>query len=527
MSIMTEPLALPTERLGSPALLLTLEVSDPEVVGELEKQAEGPARETYALAALRVGVLALRQASGQLDSAAVREAGQEILRELSEVLADRGSEITGEITIALRQYFDPSTGTLPQKIESLIRNDGDLERVLRAHLAPENSTIARALVAHLGEGSPLFKLLSPDDAHGLKSRIESMLKEVLEERQQKILREFSLDTEESALSRLVRKVRESNGDLTTDVRAQVEALIGEFSLDKPDSALSRLVGKVEIAQEMIGKSLTLDDEGSSLSRLKRELQTTIDELVRSNADFQSDVREALAKLQSHREAAAQSTLHGLAFEDQLGQLLDAETRRLNDIHESCGATTGTISHCKTGDFVTTLGPDSAAPGAHIVWEAKSNKSYGVAEALREIDHARKNREAQVGIFVFAQSAAPDGLEPFARYGNDLVVVWDSDDGSTDLYVRAALSVARALVVRETQQSAESEQALKAIELSTRAIEKQIEHLGQIRTWAETVKNNGERIADRASHMNEALVREVEELNRQLAALKAKAAEVQS
>jgi len=216
MSLITVPLAAATERLGRPVLLLTLEVSDPEVVGELEKQADGPARDTYALAALRVGVLALRQASGQLDCAAVREAGQEILRELSEVLADRGSEITGEITIALRQYFDPSTGTLPQKIESLIRNDGDMERVLRAHLAPENSTIARALVAHLGEGSPLFKLLSPDDAHGLKSRIESMLKDVLEERQQKILREFSLDTEESALSRLVRKVRESNGDLTTD-----------------------------------------------------------------------------------------------------------------------------------------------------------------------------------------------------------------------------------------------------------------------------------------------------------------------
>jgi hypothetical protein len=523
MSLMTEsskPInADGTDPLGKTGLVLTLEVRDPEVVAELEKHPEGPTRNRYALGALRLGVIALRQASGQLDSAAVREAGQEILGELRELLTERGSKITGEIGSALRQYFDPSTGTLPQRIESLIRNDGDLERALRAHLAPENSTIARTLAAHLGEDSPLFKLLSPDDAQGLKARIQSMLGEVLEEQQQQILSEFSLDTEESALSRLLRKVRESNGDLTTNVKAQVEALIGEFSLDKPDSALSRLVGKVETAEEMIGKNLTLDDEGSSLSRLKRELQTTIDGLVKNNADFQSEVREALARMQAHREAAAKSTLHGLDFQDQFGQLLDAEARRLNDIPEKTSATTGAIPYCKKGDFVTTLNSDSAAPGARIVWEAKSDKSYGLPEALQEIEQARKNRRAQVGVFVFAQSAAPDGLEPFARYGSDLVIVWDPDDPSTDLYVKAALSVARALVIRETHESAESEQALKAIELSTRAVEKQIEHLAQIKTWAETVKSNGEKIADRAGRMNEVLVQAVEELDRQLAALK--------
>ncbi len=509
---------------GQRAMLLNLEVVDPEVITELEKFLEGPPRERYALGALRLGILALRQASGELDATAIRQAGHELVGEFERLLASRGKEITSGIAGALQQYFDPATGTLPQRIESLIRNDGDLERVLRAHLAPENSTIARALAAHLGEGSPLFRLLSPDDAQGLKVRIESMLEQVLEEQQQRILKEFSLDTEESALSRLVRKVRESNGDLASDVKALVDALTDEFSLDKPDSALSRLVQKVEAAQDLIGKSLTLDDEGSSLSRLKRELLLTIGTLVGSNTDFQAEVREALAKLQSHREAAAQSTLHGLAFEDQLGELLDAEARRLNDIHESTGATTGTIAYSKVGDFVTTLGPDSAASGARIVWEAKSNKSYSLAGALVEIEQARKNRQAQVGVFVFASGAAPDGLEPFARYGNDLVIIWEPEDRSTDLHVKAAFSVARALVIRETHEASESEQALNAIELSTRAVEKQIEHLAQIKTWADTIKSNGDKIADRAEKMQKALLKEVEELDRQLAGLKANQAQ---
>lgn len=47
----------------------------------------------------------------------------------------RGAEISGDVSGALRQYFDPSTGALPQRIEALLRSDGELDRALRAHLA--------------------------------------------------------------------------------------------------------------------------------------------------------------------------------------------------------------------------------------------------------------------------------------------------------------------------------------------------------------------------------------------------------
>jgi len=88
-----------------------------------------------------------------------------------------------------------------------------------------------------------------------------------------------------------------------------------------------------------------------------------------------------------------------------------------------------------------------------------------------------------------------------------------------LNIRIAYSVARALVIRETHESIESEQALNMIDLATRAIEKQLEHLDQIRTWAETVKNNGEKMADRAGRMRADLAREVEALDRQVSGLK--------
>ena len=51
------------------------------------------------------------------------------------------------------------------------------------------------------------------------------------------------------------------------------------------------------------------------------------------------------------------------------------------------------------------------------------------------------------------------------------------------------------------------------------IEKQIENVSQIKTWAETIKGNGDKIADRASKMQEALQKQVEELDQQLGAIK--------
>jgi hypothetical protein len=533
-------------------IVLSLRVFDSEVIAELQKHAEGTPREAFALSALRLGILSLRHAGGEIDATAIRDAGYKLLSGMAELLAKRGTEITADLTGALRQYFDPTTGALPQRIEDLLRNDGELDRALRTHLAPENSTIARALATHLGEESPLFKLLSPSDAGGLKVQISMMLQSVLEEQQGNILKEFSLDNKESALSRLIAELEVSNGELSTDFKTQVDGLVDEFSLDKPDSALSRLVAKVEATQkaisdefstdneqsaitrlsrmmqdtrDQIDRNLTLDEESSALYRLKREVQTTIEGLVKSNTDFQSEVRTTLATMQARREEASRSTQHGLTFEDQFGFVLNAEVQRLNDTHEATGTKTGAIKNCKTGDFVTELGPDSAAPSARIVWEAKDDKSCDLRKALAELEEARKNRSAQIGVFVFGSSSAPEGLQPFARYGDNIVVIWNPDDPASDLMIKAALSVSRALVIRENHESLGTAQSLVAIELATRAIEKQLAHLDQIKTWAETIKSNGDKISDRAGRMNADLAREIESLDHNVQALKTSGAQV--
>jgi DNA-binding PucR family transcriptional regulator len=55
--------------------------------------------------------------------------------------------------------------------------------------------------------------------------------------------------------------------------------------------------------------------------------------------------------------------------------------------------------------------------------------------------------------------------------------------------------------------------------ATRAIEKQLQYLDEFKKWGETVKCNGEKIADRAERMKKELLTEVEALDREVSALK--------
>ena len=532
------------------SLRLRLDVTDPEVLTALEKHPEGEQRAQYALTALRIGVLSLRAAAGQADAASVKEVGDKLIADIRQLLAVRSTELTNGIAGSLAQYLDPSTGLMPQKLEQLVKKDGDLERLLNQHLGSSDSVLARTLATHLGEQSTLFKMLSPTESHGIRAQVETTINEALADQRRLVLQEFSLDSKESALSRLIQEMQMIYGQLKSDFSGETERIRNEFSLDKSDSALSRLVAKVEAAQRIISdqfsrdneqsamnriskllgdtnatidKNLTLDDEQSSLARLKRELQGAIEGLIQKNSEFHTDVRETLARLDARRDEAARSTRHGATFEEQLGSLLATESQRLGDVYQATGNSTGTIKNCKKGDHVIQLGPESPAPGVCIVWEAKEDQSYALKDALAELDGSRKNRDAQVGVFVFSQKTAPEGVTAFGRYGNDIVAVWDADDPISDVFIKAAYSVGRALVIRQKEVAAKAGEAAEQIDRAVRAVERHVKQLEEIETWAGTAKSSGEKILERAKRMREDLVAEVHRLDENLTALRSEGA----
>jgi len=152
---------------NSPAVRLAIFITDPEVAHELQQREDGPERDAFAKHALRIGVLALRHASGALDAQSIQREGERMLGAVRDALTAHTSQTTASIARLLGGYLDPATGSLPQRLERLTERDGEIESLLAKHLDGDRSTIAQTLASQVGQESALFKLLSPNQADGL------------------------------------------------------------------------------------------------------------------------------------------------------------------------------------------------------------------------------------------------------------------------------------------------------------------------------------------------------------------------
>lgn len=490
---------------------LRLRVRDREVVETLGDLDEGTEREDYAVTALRIGVMAMRKARGEVDTQRLRNEGDRLLQEMREVLSNRAVEMSSAMQETLRRYLDPESGLFPQRVESLVADDGELARVLRQHVSGSDSEVARTLAEQVGNKSDLFRLLDPEHQGSLLAQLTVALEGGVRAQREQVLREFSLDNREGALARLLAELTDHQGRLRGEFQEDLTKVVGEFSLDDENSALSRLVARVDHAQRGIVEQFSLDDERSALSRLRKELMSTFEVMVQKQTAFQAEMGQLMASLQARKKAEGRSTTHGVTFEDQLGELLETEANRQGDLYDAVGTTTGALRHCKVGDHVITVGPDQMAADARIVFEAKANKAVSDSDALKELRQAKENREADVGVFVFSKSAVSDQKEPFRRVGDDLLVVWDPDDVSTDIYVQVALSVAKALVHNAALAGDHDDVDLASMDAAVAEISRQVERLDGMTKSTSTIRNGADKLDQQIGAMRKVLEKEVERL----------------
>lgn len=505
-------------------LYINLVVSDAETAEALREHPEGRQRTQFAQTALKVGVLALRAARGSVDAAAVRNESERLLALLGERLEKHRELVDSVVSRTLASYFDPRSGQFTDRVARLVAEDGELAAVIQRKVAEASQGIDEVLSAHLGEGSPLLALLSPGEGNQLVGAIRASIDNTIKAQSEAVLSQFSLDNESGALRRFLGELTAKHGDLQRAFAEQVEAVVDEFSLDKEGSALSRLVNQVQKTQLQISSELSLDNHGSGLSRLARLVNEHYEAQSKQAQGFQERVLAVLERIDVRRTEQARSTTHGRVFEEAVGEALRRLVQPASDILEAVGQTTGVVPRSKVGDFVLTLSDDSAAPGARIVIEVKEDASYRLADTLREADEARTNRAAGTCVFVHSKKSAPADIAPFARYGQNLVVVWDADNEATDVVLHAALTCAKALSVRSARRSSAESASMQRIDEAIAAIKKQVDGFAEIRTSASTVAKAAERIDDRARIMAEQIGRQTDALVEQAASLKARDAE---
>jgi hypothetical protein len=493
------------------SLEVRIEVRDRELIEEFVRLRPGRERDAFTADALRIGVLALRQVRGQVDAQTVRHEVDRLLDELRQGLSEHQSTLGERLSSTLREYFDPESGRFAERVDRLTHEDGELAGVMRRQVSGDGSELGRTLSAHLGPGSPLLTLVDPESRDGLASAFTKLVNKELEGQRSRILSEFSLDNREGSLSRLLTELRENHGKLTNDLGERIDEVVREFSLDDESSALSRLVQRVERAQRQITDEFSLDSESSALARMRRELMEVAQQQSEKISSMEKTVATELAALTARRAEAERTTTHGDEFEDAVARELEIGLAGGGDVFERTGTRVGLIRNCKKGDAVIELGPEQQAAGARIVVEAKDDRSFTMARARQELETARKNRGAELGIFVFSQSTAPESLAPLERVGQDVFVRWDRDDPSTDGYLAAALSVCRALCMRAREHSRDDVD-LDAIERAIRDIEKQAAGLDEIKRSVQTIESSSERIVNRVRLMGKNLARGVETLD---------------
>jgi len=490
-------------------LYVNLVISDPEVLVAAAEYPDGRARTDFLLTALKVGVLSLRAARGVVDGDTVRREGEHLIAQLQERLTGWRNVFEERVTSSLSHYFDPHQGKFVERVERLVKADGDLACVIKQQVHGAEQNLTRVFEQFIGENSQLIKVLDPGGDNQLVSTLQRTLDGVVQAQNASILSQFSLDNKDGALTRFLGELVEKHGDLHTALQNNMKEVVAEFSLDRPESALSRLVQRVETAQRSLTNELSLDNHGSALSRLQSMLQDNHKQQVQLANDLRESLNVAISQLQARKQEADKSTRHGLEFEATVGAQLRVLCDAAGDVVQDCGTSTGLIPNKKVGDHLITLGPEKLAAGARIVVEAKESASYDLAATLEEAEVARRNRGAGVCIFVHSEKTAIEGIPVFSRYGQDLVVRWDAEDPATDVWLKAAVMVASAMSVRAASHGKQEAASFGSIDKAMQAIRKQIEGFEAIRTSAFTSRNAADKILERGRIMEDALVKQLE------------------
>ena len=112
-------------------LNLEIAISDPDLCAELEQYPSGPERAEFAITAMKIGFMALRQAQGRIDAEQVRREGDRFIENLGQALTSHQKEVTEQVANCLKSYFDPQDGRFNERVQRLVGKDGELETIIR------------------------------------------------------------------------------------------------------------------------------------------------------------------------------------------------------------------------------------------------------------------------------------------------------------------------------------------------------------------------------------------------------------
>lgn len=413
---------------------LNLVITNRNVLSYLSQFDDEETQIEKALEALKVGVVAIQSASPTLDTTVVQSEFAEMETRMRESISEFQSDVKDE----LQKYFEAGDGSVPRSIDGVFGEHGSLPRTFQAFFDPEDGRLSRLMQNHVGPESTFGKSLDPQNKQGVIAVLEARVQELVEAKLDDVLKEFSLDENGSAMSRL-------------------QGLLTE-SFEKLNRALGHSDGQEQ------------EEKKGHIKGMKFE-QELYDDCFAAMCIQSEDDPALVARTPGHQDGS------------------------------------------KTGDLMSTLGESTGAPGVNIVVEVK-DKQVRLKDARTELQEAKVNRKAAVGIYVWRRGTEPTEVGDFRRIGDDFYVTVDRDDlraGKPLLYFDTAYKIARAMAVAAVRKDSASEVDLAQIENQVESLGTWSERIADMSVKARTIQKSGKLIEDCAIDLKDELDRRVSEV----------------
>jgi len=451
-----------------------------------------------------IGLRALANAYSQAQESRLQDIGKSLLEDVDHQLKSHIEVQKATIAQVLTQFFDPRDGQVTQRLEAFVDDQGVLARLLERYLGPRNSVLVETLAQQVGNTSPLFKKLSSTDSDGLVKVLEAQLRVVMHEGRSEMIHALDPLAEDGAVARFLKSLREELKASDHGLDERLSKALMALDANDESSLINRLVRETNGARQAVLQAVNPDAPNSPMAIMRQSLTTLLQDHAKQQQEFakeqfdrqsqfEREVQAAITRLETRRDHDMVSPRGGLDFEDAVVEFVTAALRGAPCMVEPTGMTTGLRARCKKGDVVIRFTEESVFCGAGIVVEAKRDASYSVSKAIAELEEARKNRGACAGVFVMAKSHAPEGFPGFGRFGNNVLLVWDEGDTSTDPYLHAGLLLGLGLVSR-TRAGAETGDINALRDLEAR-IEDEIRRFEKMEKLNDAIQKNSDGIGE--------------------------------
>jgi hypothetical protein len=178
---------------------------------------------------------------------------------------------------------------------------------------------------------------------------------------------------------------------------------------------------------------------SPISSLKKELIE----------NYLQVMRDKLIGKEAAEEERAKGTAKGRTYQENLFLKINEICKPFQDVPQYTADIIGKIAKSKVGDVVVTINPSSTGDiPLRIVFEAKDRGDYNIQKIQKELDEAKENRDAYVGIAVFSEDTCPLECNPFQQYGDDEIVCTYNQDDPECLGLNLAYRVSRIVALKK-------------------------------------------------------------------------------